>query len=101
MTDLITRLRTAAPATFPLGALCNEAASEIERLALSINSDAVDALRKAKEAFDEQFAYCLSNGVFNAWGKSVPCGKINDAMYAVEEVLRKLDGPRALKGGAE
>lgn len=54
--------------------------------------DLVGALRKAKEAFDELFAYCLSNGVYNAWGKQLPCEKMNDAMQAVEETLRQIDG---------
>lgn len=35
------------------------------------------------KAFDDMFDHCLSNGVFNAWGKAMDCTSINAAKKAL------------------
>lgn len=47
-----------------------------------------EALTKYETAWEELFAHCLSNGVFNAWGQAVPCANLNEAHRFAGEVLK-------------
>jgi hypothetical protein len=49
------------------------------------------AATKAKAAFDAMFQHCLSNGVFNAWGKPMNCMAINEAVQAIDAALTPPD----------
>lgn len=47
------------------------------------------ALIKYEQAFDELFASCLSNGIFNRWGKQVDCTTLNEAHSLAQAVLKE------------
>ena len=51
-------------------------------------SELVEALKLHKEVFDELFAHCCSNGVFNAWNKPFDCTKLNEANHKTERLLK-------------
>lgn len=55
----------------------------------SLTEDAIAALRKWNEAFDGLFAHCVSNGVFNQWGRRFNCTALNEAHETSDAVLRK------------
>jgi hypothetical protein len=57
----------------------------------SLVDDAIDALRKWNAAFEGLFAHCVSNGVFNAWGRRLNCTKLNEAHEASNAVIWKAD----------
>lgn len=54
------------------------AALKCQRMALQVCADAWEAL----------FEHCLSNGVFNRWGKEIDCALLNKAREQIRAALR-------------
>lgn len=52
-------------------------------------SELEDALRAYERVHESLFVHCLSNGVFNAWGKAYNCTELNNAHLNAEKVLKK------------
>jgi len=63
-----------------------ETLDEITSLVVSA-PNMLKALKLQQEAFEALFAHCLSNGVFNAWGKPLDCTLLNSAKSAVDAVI--------------
>lgn len=52
----------------------------------------LEAVQKYEAAFSAMFAQCFSNGLFDAWGKPVPCLPLNDAHATSERALKMVTG---------
>lgn len=61
-----------------------------------MNEEALKLLKKAHDVFEDLFVHCLSNGVYNQWGKSFNCTDLNRVKYEIECYL-KAEG----KGGGQ
>lgn len=56
---------------------------------VTADQDALGCIRLYETAFDEMFGHCLSNGVYNQWGKSFDCTTLNLAHEKASSFLRK------------
>ena len=64
-----------------------------ELIASAVNNptspaELLSLLEECRAVFDNLFGHCCSNGVFNAWGKSFDCTKLNGVKYKVENTLK-------------
>lgn len=45
------------------------------------------ACKLQMKAWDELFGHCLSNGIYNAWGKAFDCTELNRAKSALDAAI--------------
>ena len=56
----------------------------------SHSNELLAALQMYEVVFEDLFSHCLNNGIFNAWGKSFNCAKLNEAHSIAGTIINKL-----------
>lgn len=69
--------------------LYNEALTALTKIIDDNEANYRHAAELCQRAFDDMFAHCLSNGVYNRWGNPMSCMSINEAKQAVDVYLRE------------
>lgn len=56
--------------------------------AVTSRAELLGLLKEYHEVFSDLFGHCCSNGIFNAWGKSFDCTKLNEVNRKIGDALK-------------